>query len=565
MTDAAEVACDLVVLGAGAAGMTAASVAAAEGLRVLLLEKTALVGGTTAWSGGMVWVPGNRKAASVGLPDTLDAARRYLDATVPGAFNAEQREAFLTRADEAITWLEAHTPVQLTPVPRYPDYYPDLPGATVGGRVLEPVPFDGRQLGKRFALLRPPLPEFTLFGGMMISRPDIAHFRRIGRSVPSTLRAARLIGEYALQRLQASRGTTLYLGNALAGRLLLALDRLEVELRLGATAAALTEEAGRVTGVTFQQDGATYRVRASRGVVLATGGLSHDLDLRRRFYPTAAAELSATLPDDTGDGVRLGLAAGGRVGQDGTNNGFWVPASKFRRPDGSPGVYPHTVTDRAKPGLIAVDRTGRRFVNEAVSYHEFVLAMFRNDNAGRGPAWLICDKRFLWRYGLGRVKPFRRSLRDDIGSGYLRSAPTIAGLAQAIGVERDALVSTVERYNQAARDGSDPEFGRGRDAYQRHLGDAENQPNPCVAPILDPPFYAVSVYPADLGSAAGLVTDASARVLREDGTPVAGLYACGNDMNSVMNGAYPGPGITLGPALTFGYLAGREAAHSRTG
>lgn len=560
MIEAVDSAYDLIVLGAGAAGMTAAAVGAAEGMRVLLVEKSGLVGGTTAWSGGMVWVPGNRKAAAVGCPDSLDAARRYLEATVPKGMNAVERETFLTRADEAIAYLEAHTPVRLVPVKRYPDYYPDLPGAAEGGRVLEPQPFEGRLLGERFAWLRPPLPEFTLFGGMMISRPDIAHFRRVGRSLRSTSRVGRLLGAYAWQRLNAPRGTTLYLGNALAARLLLAVTRPEVDLCRGMTVTALDSDEERVRGVMVSRDGAQRSVRATRGVVLATGGISHDPELRRRFYPGVAGDLSATLPTNTGDGVRLGLKAGGRIGQSEANSAFWVPVSRFRRSDGSTGVYPHTVSDRAKPGLLAVNRIGRRFVNEAVSYHEFVQAMFRNEHVGSGPAWLICDRLFLWRYGLGRVKPFQFSVREEIAQAYLRTAATLAGLAQALEVDSGALTATIETFNAGAREGRDPEFGRGSNVYQRYLGDPAHRPNPCVAPITRPPFYAVAVYPADLGSAAGLVTDEAARVLAMDGSAIRGLYACGNDMHSVMNGAYPGPGITLGPALTFGYLAARHAA-----
>jgi len=560
MNERVEATYDLIVIGAGAAGMAAAAVGAAEGLRVLLLEKTTQVGGTTAWSGGMVWVPANAKSAAAGHADSLDAARRYLSEVVPGAFNAAQREAFLTRAGEAIAYLEAHTPVQFMPVGRYPDYYPDLPGATEGRRVLEPCPLDGRLLGARFALLRSPLPEFTLFGGMMVSRPDIAHFRRAGRSARSTLRVGRLIARYAWQRMRASRGTTLYLGNALAGRLLLALNRPDIDVCTGIVVETLERDATRVAGVVLNRDGVRRHVRARRGVVLATGGFSHDLALRQRHLPSHAGTLSATMPAITGDGIRLGLDAGGRVGQHNSNNAFWVPVSIFRRPNGALGIYPHTVTDRAKPGLIAVDRTGRRFVNEAISYHEFGLAMLRNDNVGGGPAHLICDRRFLWRYGLGRVKPLRVSLREDVASGYLLAAKTVRELADRIGTNADVLAATVATYNEGAQDGRDPAFGRGGDIYQRHLGDVQNQPNPCVAPIVEPPFYAVAVFAADLGTAAGLITDESARVLAADDVPIPGLYACGNDMNSVMNGAYPGPGITLGPALTFGYLAARHAA-----
>jgi len=553
--------CDAIVIGAGAAGMTAAAVAAAEGLQVLLVEKTSLVGGTAAWSGGMVWVPANHKMREIGLADNVAAARLYLRNTVPDPFNLELRETFLARADEAISYLEAHTQLRFMPVKTYPDYYPALPGATEGGRVLEPCPFDARALGADFAILRPPLPEFTLFGGMMISRQDIPHFRKLGRSARSTWRAAQLLGRHARQRLSHPRGTTLYLGNALAGRLLLSLRGCNVELVRETTAESLLRSEGCIEGAVLRsKDGTRREVRARRAVILASGGFSHDRALRARYLPTAAGALTAAAPGNAGDGIRLGLAAGGWIGTANASAAFWVPASRFRRGDGGEGVFPHTVTDRAKPGLIAIDRSGKRFVNEALSYHEFVLAMLRDGNSATEPAYLICDRGFLWKYGLGRIRPFALALKRDIASNYLHTAPTPRALAASLGIDAERFVATLETYNRGAREGRDEEFGRGGDAYQRHLGDAENRPNPCVAPIERAPFYAVAVYPADLGTAAGLVTDTRARVLEASGNPIPRLYACGNDMNSIMNGNYPGPGITLGPALTFAYLAARDAA-----
>lgn len=548
---------DVVVVGAGAAGMTAAAVAAAEKLRVLLVESTPLVGGTSAVSGGMVWVPANHKLGT----DTIEAAREYLTHTVPGSAGAAAREAYLARADEALRYLEAHTSVRLSPVMVYPDYYPEFPGATPGGRVMEPVPFDGAALGARFPLLRPPLPEFTLFGGMMISRADIPHLRRVYRAPRSAARVARLLLRHARERLGASRGTTLYLGNALAARLLKSVLDLGVDLRLAAPAASLTVEGGRVTGVLIGAGCGSPAVKARRAVILATGGLSRDPELRGLYFPKLAGEVTATVASAASPGARLALTAGAHIATGAANGAFWVPGSCFRREDGSPAVFPHTVTDRAKPGLIAVDKTGRRFVNEARSYHEFVLAQLNRGEVAI-PAFLVCDSRFLWKYGLGRVKPFTFRLAGEVSSGYLRRAGTLEGLAAAIGVPPDAFRACVEAYNAAAERGADPEFGRGGDIYQRHLGDAEVTPNPCVAPILAPPFYAIAVVPADLGASAGLLTDARARVLTREGRPIPGLYACGNDMNSVMNGGYPGPGITLGPALTFGYIAAREAAAS---
>lgn len=552
---------DVVVVGSGAGGLTAASTAAAQGCSVLLLEQAEVVGGTTAISGGMVWIPANHKAAAAQRADTLDTARTYLAETVPGN-DRKRLETFLASGDAAIRDLEACTSLRLQPVITYPDYYPDLPGATPGGRVLEPVPFEASVLGKAFTLVRNPLPEFMLFGGMMISRADIPHLRRMSKSLRSALHVAKLLFKYGVQRLGARRGTTLYLGNALVGRLLKSALDLGVIIRTCTTVTQLEADASGRIAVLETRDASArlHRVHARRGVVLATGGISHDVELRRQFVPSSAGDLSATVgAGDAPRGARLATAIGAQLSSPTREGAFWVPASVFTRADGSRGVYPHTVTDRAKPGLIAVDSNGQRFVNEAVSYHEFVRAQLANANSAI-PAWLICDSRFIWKYGLGKIKPFTTSLNADVASGYLKRADTLVNLARLIGAPPPALSHTVETFNQHAEQGEDPAFGRGSNIYQRSLGDADHAPNPCVAPIKDGPFYAVAVRPADLGMSAGLVTDDQARVLAADGQAIPGLFACGNDMASIMEGAYPGPGITLGPALTFGWIAGRKAA-----
>jgi len=554
---------DVIVIGAGAGGMTAAAVAAAEGLSVLLIEKTECVGGTTAWSGGMVWIPANAAMKQAGIADSVSDAAGYLAATVPETENADLRKTFLARGPQAIQYLDAHTEVRLQPVKTYPDYYPEQPGATAGGRVLEPVSFDGARLGKNFRRLRPPLPEFTVLGGMMVNRSDIPHLRKFGRSLHSTLRALGLVSRYALQRLGAQRGTTLYLGNALAARLYASLLQRNVEILFGVNVEALLIEGDAVSGVRIEDASGIRPIVARRGVVLATGGFSHDAKLREQFFPGGAGPVSAAAPGGSGDGLQLAAACGASLATTVTNAAYWVPASLFTRADGSQGVFPHTVTDRAKPGVIAVNASGKRFVNEAVSYHEFVLAMLRDGNNAANPAfYLVCDRRFLWNYGLGRIRPFTLRLKRYVQNGELIEASSIDALAHAIGVGSSALSTTVKRYNTGAFAGHDPEFGRGCNIYQRHLGDLSHSPNPCVAPIEEPPFYALRIHPADLGTAVGLRMDCHARVLRKDGNVIAGLYACGNDMGSIMNGNYPGPGITLGPALTFGYIAGRHLAGS---
>ncbi|HXE50680.1 MAG TPA: FAD-dependent oxidoreductase, partial [Ramlibacter sp.] len=278
---------DVIVVGSGAGGLTAAAVAASQGRRTLLVEHAPVAGGTTAISGGMVWIPANEKMKAAGIADSLDAARLYLRHTLPSDANDPMREAFLQRGDEAVRYLEAHTALKLRPVVRYPDYYPDLPGATAGGRVLESLPFDARELGRDFVLMRPPLPEFMAFGGMMISREDMPHFRRMARSPRSAWHVAKLIARYGLQRLRAHRGTTLYLGNALIGRLLKSARVLGVELRLQASVVSLLKaNDGRICGVELAHaDGVSRRILARKGVVLATGGISHDAALRSLHVP----------------------------------------------------------------------------------------------------------------------------------------------------------------------------------------------------------------------------------------------------------------------------------------
>ena len=557
---------DVIVVGAGAGGMAAAIVAANEGLKTLVIEKTGYVGGTTAISGGMVWAPNNEKMAASGLADTPEQARAYLEATAGEGGGAELRRTFLAEAPAAIAYFDRHSQVRLAPLEFYPDYYPDEPGATLGGRVMEPLAFDARELGEAFKLLRPPLPEFTLFGGMMVARPDIAHFRGVFRSPASALRVLRLLASYAGQRLGHHRGTDLVLGNALAGRLLKSLLDLAVPIRCNTETLRLIEADGRIAGVEVATPNGPVVIEARRGVVLAAGGFSHSPELRARLLPAEAGLLSATVASDTGDGLNLGLAVGGEVPSDNVGNAFWVPVSRFNRADGSPAVYPHTVTDRGKPGMLAVNRDGRRFTNESNSYHDFVRAMFRAHNQSPAiPCHLICDAWSLWQYGLGAVKPMTLRLAPYKRDGYLVEAPSLRELADKIGVDADRLVETVATYNADAERGEDTAFGRGGNAYHKYVGDPANEPNPCMRPVGKPPFFAVALHPADLGTAAGLRTNGGAQVLDRDGDPIAGLYACGNDMNSVMAGSYPGPGITLGPALVFGYLAARDMARGEHG
>lgn len=553
---------DLLVLGSGAGGMTAALVAAVQGLDVALVEKAATIGGTTALSAGSVWVP-NSHHSPPGSPggDDLDNALRYLQAAVGNRLPASLARAFLSAGPQMVRFLEDHTAVALRAYAYHPDYLADLPGATLAGRVLEPLPFDARVLGPDLARLRPPLPEFTLLGGMMVDRTDIGHLMRATGSAASFRHAARLLLRYGADRLRHPRGTRLVMGNALAGRLLASLLQRRVPVLTGASATALTVADGRVIGAALQSPDGITAVRSRLGVVLATGGFSRHPELRRRLLPEPLCAHSPLAESVTGDGILLGLQAGGHLGEGHANNSFWAPVSTRARADGTTAVFPHFVLDRGRPGLIAVDGQGRRFVNEATSYHRFGEAMYaRHARAPCIPCHFVCDHRFIVKYGLGMVRPRRLNLRRALADGYVVAAPTLGDLAQRLEIDPAALQETVARHNGFAASGIDLDFAKGGDAYQRNLGDPAHGPNPCIGPIGTPPFYAIEVYPGDIGASCGLVTNESAQVLGADGTPIEGLYACGNDMDSLMAGCYPAPGITLGPAMTFGYLAARHAA-----
>ncbi len=351
------------------------------------------------------------------------------------------------------------------------------------------------------------------------------------------------------------------MGNALAGRLFHSLLQRDVPVLTRTSAIELTMADGRVSGATLEAPDGRMQVRSRLGVVLATGGFSRHPELRRRLLPEPLCEHSPLVESVTGDGVTLGQQAGGHLGTDHANNSFWAPVSIRTRADGSTAVFPHFVLDRGKPGLIAVNGEGRRFVNEATTYQRFAEAMYAaHAHTPTIPCHFICDDRFIVRYGLGMVRPRRLNLRRAIADGYVVRADTLAGLARALAIEPAALEETVGATTALPPAAIDADFGKGGDAYQRNLGDPAHGPNPCIGPIETPPFYAIEVWPGDIGASCGLVTDESARVLRADGTPIEGLYAVGNDMDSLMAGVYPAPGVTLGPAMTFGYLAARHAA-----
>ena len=536
---------DLVVLGSGASGMTAALVAATQGAKVLVLESTPYIGGTSARSSGTVWIP-QRGDATVST---------YLDALVGGKEDRALREAFLAAGPDMLAYLEKYAGMKFRPYPEHPDYRQDLPGAAGGMRPLEPPEFDGRLLGKDFERVGWPLPELMLFGGMMITRGEANRLLRAGRSIDGTGLGARLVLRFITDRLRYTRGTRLVLGNAIVARLYKALLDRRVPVWYEAQTERLIAN-GRVDGLVVRHFGNVYRVRARRGVVLAGGGFPANAAWREKHLPSPVARHTPAYEGCVGSTIQLGRQAGAALGSSGTDNALWFPSSVAKRADGSTAVYPHIVLDRGKPGLLAVGKSGERFTDEAISYHEFTRAMYRTSNV---PAWLVCDRRFVWKYGLGMIRPMTPRVTSFVESGYLHASDSIEGLARVIGVDAAGLTRTVRRHNEFARTGIDADFNKGGNAYDRGNGDAAHKPNPCIGPIGKAPFYAVRVEPTPLGTSLGLRTDVNARVCNAEGATIPGLYAVGNDMHSVMGGEYPGAGAQLGPGMTFGYLAARHA------
>lgn len=564
MTDTWDEEFDVVVLGAGAGGMTAALVAAIEGLRTLVVEHSAFAGGTTARSSGTVWIPDNPLQRSAGVTGDGERARAYLDALVGERAQRSLREAFVREGPRMIEYLQRHSDVRFRMYREHPDYRQELPGAAAGGRPLEPEPFDGRTLGAAFERLGWPLPELMLFGGMMVTRGEAARLLRIGRSWDSLALGAGLVGRYLRDRLRYRRGTRLVLGNALAGRLLRSLNERGVPVWYETRTLELESAGGRVQGLLAERGGERLRVRARRAVVLAGGGFPASAALRARHLPAPTPMHTPAWEGCVGDTLALAQRVGAALGAPGEDNALWFPSSIATRADGTTAVFPHIVLDRAKPGLVAVNAAGLRFVDEAASYHEFTRAMYRSHRSVPTiPAWLVCDRRFLWKYGLGMIRPLTLRLGPWVRRGYLQRGRTIDELARRIGVDPQGLAQTVRRNNAHAAAGVDADFGKGGNAYDLGNGDPAHSPNPCLGPIETAPFYAVAVLPTPLGTSLGLLTDENARVCDARGQPIEGLYACGNDMQSVMGGEYPGAGAQLGPAMTFGYVAARHAAGLR--
>ena len=561
--------CDILVVGSGAAGLTAALTAAKAGLSVIVAEKAAVIGGTTALSEGMVWIPGSRQAQALGVFDPPEAALEYIQRAAGTAFEPIRSRAFVESAAEMLAFVEDSGGPSFTLSTASMDYHPDWPGATLGARALIPGIFDGRLLGSRFNELRRPLESTLILGGMTIGSGELAIFRQAHCQPMAALHAARVIARHAWDRLNGwSRGTRIANGNGLVASLLYACLVRGVAFW---TQTALTElraihSSGgtRVTGAILDRADQLYEVKVTRGVVLASGGFSGSATMRARFFPTGAAGDSHTriVPESvSGDTLRIAETLGAKVIVN-ASVASWAPASRV--PLGLSGAvegFPHFM-ERQKPGFIAINGSGFRFVNEATSYSQFVQAMLADAGDKEPVCWLICDRPTLRRYGMGAAPPFPLGIGKHVRSGYLVEASDLEVLARRIGVDEATLKQTLETFNANASRGMDPDFKRGSSVIDRAYGDSTHPGHPNLAPIHEAPYYAVRLHTGDIGSLAGLASDEHARVTDVDGRPISGLCVAGNDAASLFGGTYPAGGITIGPAMTFGWIASRTLSDS---
>ena len=559
--------CDLIVIGSGAAGLATAITAKKRGLDVVVLEKEPVFGGTTALSGGVLWIPLGPHGRKQNPADTLEAARTYMMQETGTFYDEAAVATLLEQGPRMVEFFERETEMKFVPT-LYPDYHPDVPGGAAIGRSILAAPFDIRGLGKDMARLKPPLKTITFIGMMFnSSNADLKHFFLATKSLTSFIYVAKRLVTHLKELALYGRGIQVTSGNALAARLAKSALDAGIPILTSSPAKQVLMEGGNAVGVQVAAASGCYRITARHGVVLACGGFPHDIARIAKAYPHVASggeHLSPTPTSNTGDGTAMAEVAGGVVDIRFKDTSAWMPVSRVPFKNGEFGVFPHLL-DRYKPGIIGVLKNGQRFTNESNSYHDVGAALIRACAGQKETAmWLVCDKATIGKYGLGYAKPAPMPLGGLVRNGYLVKGDTLAELANNAGIDAAGLMQTVRDYNVGAVKGEDPAFGRGTTAFNRYLADPENKPNPCVAPIgetaKEGPFYALKVIMGDLGTFDGIKTSVVGEVLKRDGTPIEGLYATGNDRASVMGGNYPGAGITHGPNMTFGFVTANHIA-----
>lgn len=545
---------DVAVVGSGAAGFAAALTAQSHGLDVQIFEKAEHFGGTTALSGGVAWIPGHALMLNAAQAETEDVYG-YIQSHAGNRSTAQVIQAFISQAPQMLRFLTQRDYVRFNRMAGFPDYRAEAPGGNTGAdgesRSVEPQVFAGSRLGDLFAKQRYRARNLPVVGTMT----ELRQLAAIKTDFREALKAWRAIPRSLWGKLTGAKHMAS--GAALIGWLAHAANRQGIPLHLSTTLCALDYQRGQVVGATFEKDEQTFAVRVRRGVILATGGFDHNADMRRAYLPESAAEhLSAGATSNNGDGHLAAQEVGASLAN--MDQAWWAPTCMI------PGVGPQIVIfERGKPGQIIVDAGGKRFTNEAQPYGDFVRAML-DAQATSGdaiPAYMVFDQNFRDRYPIGHLLP-GITPKEAIDSGFLTKAETIQGLAQQLSIDPGSLAGTVERFNKMAVAGRDEDFARGQSAFDRYSGDPTVGPNPCLGTLERAPFYAVKLYPGDLGTSGGVLTNEHAQALTPAGDPIQGLYAAGNCASSVLGGFYPGAGGTIGPAMTFGYIAGNHIART---
>jgi len=552
---------DLLVVGTGAGAMTAALMAHDRGAKTLLIEKDACYGGSTAMSGGGLWVPNNHLMAQVGVDDTPDEALDYLKRITKGVVSEDRLQAYVKYAPEMIKYLCDNSKMDIQAVPGYADYFPEVPGGKPGARTCEPKHFNAKRLGDEFYRMRDPAPQTLIM--KRVAFTIIESFTFAAKQPGWIKMMTKLIGRYCLDlraRIRSKRDHNLAFRNALIGMLRLSLMDRDVPLWLNTDARQLIVENGRVVGIAADRDGQTIRIQAEKGVVMAAGGFESNDEMRSKYLPNPTnSAWTCGSPQNTGDAIRMGLEVGAAL--DLMEHAWWGPTTLVPN-EARARMLVH---EKAKPRCVFVNKRGERYVNEATPYTELVSIMYEKNTpeAPCIPTSMIFDSVFRKKYPIGPTLPGAQQpdflLPRSVKNGYLKKDMTLDGIAAKMGIDAEGLKATVEKMNEYARTGKDPDFHKGDSLYDRYYADQTVEPNPCLGPIDTPPYYGVEVHAGDIGTKGGLKTDASARVLSASGETIPGLYAIGNCSAAVMGTTYAGAGATIAPAMTFGYVAVLDA------
>jgi 3-oxosteroid 1-dehydrogenase len=550
---------DFLVIGSGGGGMVAAAMASELGGDSLVIEKTELYGGSTAMSGGVIWVPNNHLMKAAGIDDSAAEAWQYMHALSGDEVDADKLRAYIRHAPAMVKELEERGVAAFGAATSYMDYYPEIDGGKPGGRSLDPEPFSARKLGDTIDQQRTSRQGRVLTISMTAREGHL--FVNFGWRAMLLL-AKRLFLYYLdfPSRLKKRPDNRMTLGRALTARLRYALLQRKVPLWLNTELLELLQQDGRVVGALVKKDGQEMRVAARKGVLIATGGFDHNTQLREQYQHSALAMgASAGNPGNTGDGILAGQKLGAAL--EFMHCAWWTPT--YRGPEGAAEAL---IAGKSMPGSIFVNQAGERFTNEAAPYEDVTKAQLDAHNADNSsvPCFMVFDARFRRSYPIGPIGP-SKAMPDSMipdqlkRANFLRKADSLAALAMELGIDSNGLQRTVERVNQFARTGVDEDFARGTSLHDRYYSDPKIEPNPCLGEILEAPFYAIEILAGDLGTKGGLKTDASARVLDQQGEVIHGLYATGNTSGSVMGNSYPGAGSTIGPSMTFGYIAAHHA------